>query len=95
MVPVRPGEVSLILHEMPFVADTAIQDDPVVEYEDEFGRMKTARRSEIPRHLLSKEDDGDEEDPAIEYEDEFGRIRSARRSEVPRHLLPQEADPDA
>lgn len=76
-------------------ADIADQDDPVVEYEDEFGRLRSARRSEVPRHLLSRDDDGDGEDPTIEYEDEFGRIRTARRSEVPRHLWPREADPDA
>ncbi|KAF8206519.1 hypothetical protein K438DRAFT_1578109 [Mycena galopus ATCC 62051] len=28
------------------------QDDPIVEYEDEFGRMRTARRSEVPRDLV-------------------------------------------
>ncbi|KAG2017904.1 hypothetical protein CC2G_007365 [Coprinopsis cinerea AmutBmut pab1-1] len=66
-------------------------DDPIVEYEDEFGRVRTARRSEVPRHLLKD----DEDDPIIEYEDEFGRQRTARRSEVPRHLWPKEADPDA
>ncbi|KAJ7227135.1 hypothetical protein GGX14DRAFT_628361 [Mycena pura] len=27
-------------------------DDPVVEYEDEFGRMRTARRSEVPRNFV-------------------------------------------
>ncbi|KAJ7773214.1 hypothetical protein B0H16DRAFT_1660332 [Mycena metata] len=27
-------------------------DDPIVEYEDEFGRMRTARRSEVPRDLV-------------------------------------------
>lgn len=27
------------------------QDDPIIEYEDEFGRVRTARRSEVPRHL--------------------------------------------
>ncbi|KAH8100075.1 hypothetical protein BXZ70DRAFT_202323 [Cristinia sonorae] len=27
-------------------------EDPVIEYEDEFGRQRTGRRSEIPRHLL-------------------------------------------
>ncbi|KAJ6505956.1 hypothetical protein DFH09DRAFT_1335042 [Mycena vulgaris] len=27
-------------------------DDPIVEYEDEFGRMRTARRSEVPRALV-------------------------------------------
>ncbi|CAE6380129.1 unnamed protein product [Rhizoctonia solani] len=28
------------------------EDDPVIEYEDEFGRIRTARRSEIPRDRL-------------------------------------------
>ncbi|KAJ7127043.1 hypothetical protein C8R44DRAFT_616805 [Mycena epipterygia] len=27
-------------------------DDPIVEYEDEFGRMRMARRSEVPRDLV-------------------------------------------
>ncbi|KAA1467474.1 hypothetical protein DENSPDRAFT_877344 [Dentipellis sp. KUC8613] len=42
------------------------QDDPVIEYEDEFGRMRSAPRSQIPPHLLPKPmrtegpDDGDE-----------------------------------
>lgn len=31
------------------------ESDPVVEYEDEFGRARTGRRSEIPRHLLQEE----------------------------------------
>ncbi|TFK27214.1 hypothetical protein FA15DRAFT_686060 [Coprinopsis marcescibilis] len=68
-------------------------DDPMVEYEDEFGRLRTSRRSEVPRHLLRGEDD--EQDPVIEYEDEFGRMKSDKRSNVPRHLWPPEADPDA
>ena len=38
------------------------EDDPVVEYEDEFGRVRTGRRSEIPRHLLKEEKEED-----IEY----------------------------
>ncbi|KAG8892421.1 hypothetical protein FRB99_002715 [Tulasnella sp. 403] len=29
-------------------------DDPVVEYQDEFGRTRKARRSEVPRHLLQE-----------------------------------------
>ncbi|KAI6024641.1 hypothetical protein BKA83DRAFT_685078 [Pisolithus microcarpus] len=39
-------------------------DDPVIEYEDEFGRIRTARRSEVPRHLLpaSKDQEIGEED---------------------------------
>ncbi|KAJ7650324.1 hypothetical protein FB45DRAFT_819514 [Roridomyces roridus] len=37
------------------------EDDPIVEYEDEFGRLRTARRSEVPRDLLrAKEHDEDE-----------------------------------
>ncbi|KAG7451122.1 uncharacterized protein BT62DRAFT_984358 [Guyanagaster necrorhizus] len=40
-------------------------NDPIIEYEDEFGRIRTARRSEIPRELLpgapSEEVDEDED----------------------------------
>ncbi|KAF8486154.1 hypothetical protein DFH94DRAFT_622742 [Russula ochroleuca] len=38
-------------------------DDPVIEYEDEFGRQRTAKRSEVPRHLLPRErgEEGDDE----------------------------------
>ncbi|CAE6473489.1 unnamed protein product [Rhizoctonia solani] len=28
------------------------EDDPIIEYEDEFGRIRTARRSEVPRDQL-------------------------------------------
>ncbi|KAF8348820.1 hypothetical protein F5887DRAFT_1241934 [Amanita rubescens] len=35
--------------------------DPMVEYEDEFGRIRTARRSEVPRNLLPPEPDEDED----------------------------------
>ena len=42
-----------------------IQDDPIVEYEDEFGRVRTGRRSEIPRHLLQSQEE------APEKEDEY------------------------
>ncbi|KAH7911089.1 hypothetical protein BJ138DRAFT_33155 [Hygrophoropsis aurantiaca] len=35
----------------------AEEDDPIVEYEDEFGRIRTGRRSEIPRNLLSRSQD--------------------------------------
>ncbi|EGN98700.1 hypothetical protein SERLA73DRAFT_122590 [Serpula lacrymans var. lacrymans S7.3] len=43
-------------------------DDPIIEYEDEFGRIRTGRRSEIPRHLLPSENaelnpDDDERNP--------------------------------
>ncbi|KAJ6494780.1 hypothetical protein C8R47DRAFT_1213459 [Mycena vitilis] len=37
-------------------------DDPIVEYEDEFGRMRTARRSEVPRDLVRKEEPEQDED---------------------------------
>jgi hypothetical protein len=30
------------------------QDDPLVEYEDEFGRVRTVRRSEVPREVLER-----------------------------------------
>ncbi|KDQ57185.1 hypothetical protein JAAARDRAFT_194353 [Jaapia argillacea MUCL 33604] len=33
------------------VVPKAQEDDPIVEYEDEFGRLRTARKSEVPRHL--------------------------------------------
>ena len=40
-----------------------VQDDPIVEYEDEFGRVRTARRSEVPRNLvLNHEDEVDEDE---------------------------------
>ncbi|GJE96609.1 hypothetical protein PsYK624_128080 [Phanerochaete sordida] len=44
-------------------------DDPVIEYEDEFGRLRTARRSEVPRHLLPSEhkDEEEEIDPYVIY----------------------------
>lgn len=32
-------------------------DDPMVEYEDEFGRIRTARKSEVPRNLVKTDDD--------------------------------------
>ncbi|KAF7327621.1 hypothetical protein MKEN_00341400 [Mycena kentingensis (nom. inval.)] len=39
-------------------------DDPIVEYQDEFGRMRTARRSEVPRDIVpigEEEHDSDED----------------------------------
>lgn len=29
----------------------------MVEYEDEFGRIRTAPKSEVPRHLVKRDDD--------------------------------------
>ena len=42
------------------------QDDPIIEYEDEFGRVRTGRKSEIPRHLLPP--DPNEEPPEEDIE---------------------------
>jgi len=44
------------------------EDDPLVEYEDEFGRVRTARRSEVPRHLVNTqptEEEPPEDDPYL------------------------------
>lgn len=53
------------------VASCSKEEDPEVEYVDEFGRTRTARLSDVPRHLLPREYGGDkqeeegEEDNAI------------------------------
>lgn len=39
-----------------------LQDDPLVEYEDEFGRVRTARRSEVPRNLIMDQNEQVDED---------------------------------
>lgn len=38
-----------------------------MEYEDEFGRIRTAPRSEVPRHLVADNrlDDGEEDEDVI------------------------------
>ncbi|CAK5268546.1 unnamed protein product [Mycena citricolor] len=41
------------------------EDDPIVEYEDEFGRLRTARRSEVPRELLNPEPQVDEDEDLV------------------------------
>ncbi|KAG6865719.1 hypothetical protein C0991_012365 [Blastosporella zonata] len=41
------------------------EDDPIVEYEDEFGRIRTARRSEVPRSLAPAADEPDEDEDII------------------------------
>ncbi|TBU63082.1 hypothetical protein BD310DRAFT_667326 [Dichomitus squalens] len=38
------------------------EDDPVIEYQDEFGRVRTARRSEVPREFLPDAEKEDDED---------------------------------
>ncbi|KAF7970840.1 hypothetical protein HWV62_22796 [Athelia sp. TMB] len=45
------------------------QDDPIIEYEDEFGRVRTAPRSEVPRHLVpnSGKPEFDEDEDVIIY----------------------------
>ncbi|KAG5638902.1 hypothetical protein H0H81_008963 [Sphagnurus paluster] len=40
-------------------------DDPIVEYEDEFGRIRTARRSEVPRELAPAPQEEHDEDEDI------------------------------
>jgi len=37
-------------------------DDPVIEYEDEFGRIRTAKRSEVPREFHPRHDVQDEDE---------------------------------
>ncbi|KAK7033065.1 hypothetical protein R3P38DRAFT_781486 [Favolaschia claudopus] len=41
------------------------EDDPIVEYEDEFGRLRTARRSEVPRELLRSKELEEEDDDSV------------------------------
>ncbi|TFK72914.1 hypothetical protein BDN72DRAFT_835522 [Pluteus cervinus] len=41
------------------------ESDPIVEYEDEFGRVRTARRSEVPRDLLPSNTEPDEDEDII------------------------------
>ncbi|KAH9986235.1 hypothetical protein BJV77DRAFT_1029844 [Russula vinacea] len=40
-------------------------DDPVIEYEDEFGRVRTAKRSEVPRHLLPRQGEEGDDDGSL------------------------------
>ncbi|KAH9481434.1 Coiled-coil domain-containing protein 174 [Psilocybe cubensis] len=44
---------------------TRPEDDPMVEYEDEFGRIRTARRSEVPRNMITNREDEVDEDEDI------------------------------
>ncbi|THH09312.1 hypothetical protein EW145_g2119 [Phellinidium pouzarii] len=43
------------------------EDDPLVEYEDEFGRMRTVRRSEVPRDLVrnAEAEEAVDDDPFV------------------------------
>ncbi|KAH0585415.1 hypothetical protein H2248_008655 [Termitomyces sp. 'cryptogamus'] len=41
------------------------EDDPMVEYEDEFGRIRTVRRSEVPRDFASAVNEPDEDEDII------------------------------
>ncbi|KAE9407787.1 hypothetical protein BT96DRAFT_850413 [Gymnopus androsaceus JB14] len=53
---------------VPLVNDE--DDDPIIEYTDEFGRTRTDRRSEVPRHLMPKpeeEEEGEDEDEGVLY----------------------------
>lgn len=65
------------------------EDDPLVEYLDEMGRMRTKPRSEIPSELLPPDP---ENDPIIDYQDDWGAWQTARRSLIPKHLLPPEEE---
>ncbi|KAH9031071.1 hypothetical protein EDB84DRAFT_1562377 [Lactarius hengduanensis] len=40
-------------------------DDPIIEFEDEFGRVRSARRSEVPRHLLPHQEKGEDGDDGV------------------------------
>lgn len=48
-----------------FCTNELKDDDPVVEYEDEFGRMRTARRSEVPRNLVPTGEQADDSDECV------------------------------
>ncbi|KAL5526112.1 hypothetical protein ACEPAG_7450 [Sanghuangporus baumii] len=43
------------------------EDDPIIEYEDEFGRVRTARRSEVPRQYMpsAHEEQEHDDDPFV------------------------------
>lgn len=56
----------MLVYALPELIAMSEQDDPVIEYEDEFGRVRTARKSEIPRHLLPP--DPNAEPPEEEFE---------------------------
>lgn len=37
----------------------------MIEYEDEFGRVRSAKRSEVPRHLLPRQGGEDDDECVI------------------------------
>lgn len=41
------------------------EHDPIIEYEDEFGRVRTARRSEVPRNLVPALEEVDPDEDII------------------------------
>jgi hypothetical protein len=43
-------------------------DDPMIEYEDEFGRVHKARRSEIPREFLRQIEQTSQDDECVSYQ---------------------------
>ncbi|KIJ51205.1 hypothetical protein M422DRAFT_26635 [Sphaerobolus stellatus SS14] len=50
------------------------EEDPVIEYNDEFGRTRTARRSEVPRNLLPREEEVEAEydnDPYVIHDPNY------------------------
>ncbi|CAA7267147.1 unnamed protein product [Cyclocybe aegerita] len=46
-------------------APTSYENDPIVEYEDEFGRIRSARRSEVPRNLVLDQDEQEDDEDLI------------------------------
>ena len=63
-VPQRAADVSHpAFLESKLLTPIHCQNDPIVEYEDEFGRIRTAPRSEVPRNLLvNREDEVDDDE---------------------------------
>lgn len=58
--PPERGVCARIIYAYIYIKTDTSQDDPIIEYEDEFGRIRTARRSEVPRDVLPPEPDEDE-----------------------------------
>ena len=48
-------------YAMPSFSQASTIKDPIVEYEDEFGRIRTARRSEVPRTVLEQQRQAEED----------------------------------
>jgi hypothetical protein len=57
-VPKGPEEVSILclLSDILLLIQLCRQDDPIIEYQDEFGRMRSAKRSEVPREYMQTQE---------------------------------------